>query len=262
MRNPWILAVFAAAVGLAAPAASGAGCTRQSPPHAVALLELYTSEGCSSCPVADQWFSGIARGGPGSDQVIPLALHVDYWDRLGWKDWFADARYTDRQQALARASGSRAVYTPGVFLNLQEFRGWSSPERFREALRAANAKPAGADIRLELETPAAGQLTVKASFKLKAGAASGQPLAFVAVYENRLQTDVGAGENRGVTLHHDYVVRAWIGPIRVDGAAEVSQPLALGRDWKTKDLGVAAFVQDAASREVLQATALSVCSPT
>ena len=262
MRDPWIAGALAAAVGLVAPAASGAECSRQSAPHAVALLELYTSEGCNSCPPADQWFSGIARGGPSSDQVIPLALHVDYWDRLGWKDRFADARYTDRQLALARAAGSRAVYTPGVFLNLQEFRGWSSPERFREALRAVNAKPAGADILLELETPAVGQLNVKVSFKLKAGAASGAPRAFVALYENRLRTEVGAGENRGVTLHHDYVVRAWIGPIPVVGAAEVSRALALGRDWKAKDLGVAAFVQDSASREVLQATALAVCSPT
>ena len=262
MAPAWICRTLAVIASIAVhPSSLAAQCAKQSPPHTVALLELYTSEGCNSCPPADRWLSGIARDGPGADSVVPLALHVDYWDRLGWKDRFASARYSERQQELARAAGSRAVYTPGVFLNLEEFRGWSSSARFQQALRAINAKPASADIRLELDTPAPAQLAVKAVFKVKPGA--GQAQAFLALYENRLRTEVGAGENRGATLHHDFVVREWIGPIRVDGAAELSRLLALGREWKTQDLGVAAFVQDAGGRgDVLQATALSVCSPT
>ena len=240
---------------MAAPAA--AQCVKQSPPHAVALVELYTSEGCSSCPRADRWLSRIAHDGPGADSVVPLAFHVDYWDRLGWKDRFASARFTERQYALARQAGSRAVYTPGVFLNFAEFRGWASA-RFGDALRATNGKPARADIRLELETPSEAQLTVKAGFRLKSGV-PGKGQAFVALYENRLSTDVRAGENRGVTLQHDYVVREWIGPIEVAGSAELRRTLALERDWKARDLGVAAFVQDSAAREVMQATALPVC---
>lgn len=250
MRTAWIAVV---AAGIAVPAA--AQCVKQSPPHAVALLELYTSEGCNSCPPADRWLSRIAADGPGADSVVPLALHVDYWDRLGWPDRFAAARFSERQYALARQAGSRAVYTPGVFLNFREFRAWGST-RFGDALRAVNAKPARADIRLELATPSAGRLDLKADFALKTPD-KGQ--AFVAVYENRLSTDVGAGENRGVTLRHDYVVREWFGPLDVDGAGELRKTLALGRDWKPHDLGVAAFVQDAAGREVLQATALANC---
>jgi hypothetical protein len=234
-----------------------ARCAKQSPAHAVALVELYTSEGCNSCPPADRWLSRIARDGPGADSVVPLAFHVEYWDRLGWTDRFASARFSERQYALARQAGSRAVYTPGVFLNFQEFRGWSSA-RFSDALRAINGRPARADIRLELDTPAAAQLAIKADFRLKSGAPEkGQ--AFVALYENRLNTDVKAGENRGVTLRHDYVVREWIGPIELKGGATLRKTLALERDWKLSDLGVAAFVQDAAGREVMQATALPVC---
>jgi hypothetical protein len=240
---------------MAAP--SAALCTKQSPPHAVALLELYTSEGCNSCPPADRWLSRIAREGPGADNVVPLAFHVDYWDRLGWKDRFASARFTERQYALARQAGSRAVYTPGVFLNFQEFRGWGSA-RFGDALRAINGKPARADIRLELDAPATAQLAIKAHFRLKPGVPEkGQ--AFVALYENRLSTDVKAGENRGVTLRHDYVVREWFGPLDVNGQAEFRKTLALQREWKAQDLGVAAFVQDPARGEVLQATALANC---
>jgi hypothetical protein len=238
-------------------ASAEARCTKQSPAHGVALVELYTSEGCNSCPPADRWLSRIARNGPGTDSVVPLALHVDYWDRLGWKDRFASARFSERQYALARRAGSRAVYTPGVYLNFQEFRGWGSA-RFSDALRAINGKPARADIRLELGRPAATQLAIKADFRLKSGAPEGAQ-AFVALYEQRLSTDVTAGENRSVTLRHDYVVREWIGPIELQSAATLRRTLALERDWKPRDLGVAAFVQDAAGRELMQATALPVC---
>ncbi|MGQ0653587.1 MAG: DUF1223 domain-containing protein [Betaproteobacteria bacterium] len=255
MDHVWIgTALVAVIAGSATPAV--AQCVKQSPPHTVALVELYTSEGCNSCPPADRWLSRIAADGPGVDNVVPLAFHVDYWDRLGWKDRFASARFTERQYALARQAGSRAVYTPGVFFNFEEFRGWGSA-RFSDALRAVNGKPARADIRLELDTPGAAQLAIKADFGLKS---PNKGQAFVALYENRLSTDVKAGENRGVKLRHDYVVREWIGPIAVSGAAELRRTLALQGDWKTGDLCVAAFVQDAAGREVLQATALAVCT--
>ncbi len=259
MRSCKYILVAVLAGATASPGITAeARCTKQSPAHAVALLELYTSEGCNSCPPADRWLSRIATEGPGADSVVPLAFHVDYWDRLGWKDRFGAARFSERQYALARQAGSRAVYTPGVFLNFQEFRGWGS-SRFDDALRAVNAKPARADIRLELETLSAARLSIKADFRLKAPNA-GQ--AFVALYENRLSTDVKAGENRGVTLRHDYVVREWFGPLDVDGKAEFSKTLAFQREWKAQDLGVAAFVRDPARGELLQATALANCITT
>ncbi len=260
MRNaPAILIGFIALAGAMAShgVSATARCAKQSPAHAVALLELYTSEGCSSCPPADRWLSRIARDGPGPDRVVPLAFHVDYWDRLGWKDRFGSPRFTERQYALARQAGSRSVYTPGVFLNLAEFRGWAST-RFDEALRAANDKPARADIRLELDRVAAAQLAITADFRLNSGAPESAQ-AFVALYEQRLSTDVKAGENRGVVLQHDYVVREWIGPIEIKGSATLRRTLALERDWKFGDLGVAAFVQDAGGRQVMQAAALAVC---
>jgi len=254
-----ILIGFVALAGAVAShgVSAEARCAKQSPAHAVALLELYTSEGCNSCPPADRWLSRIARDGPGPDRVVPLAFHVDYWDRLGWKDRFGSPRFTDRQTALARRAGSRAVYTPGVFLNFAEFRGWATT-RFDEALRAINGKPARADIRLELDWLAAAQLAITADFRLKSGAPESAQ-AFVALYEQRLSTDVMAGENRGVTLQHDYVVREWIGPIEIKGSATLRRTLALERDWKFGDLGMTAFVQDTGGGEVMQATSLAVC---
>lgn len=242
--------------------ALAAPCVKQSPSHTVALIELYTSEGCSSCPPADRWVSGIDRNEYNADRLIPLALHVDYWDQLGWKDRFASARYTERQQTLSALAKSRVVYTPEIFLSSREFRDWRSPAQFQQAVRKINAQPASADIRLELDPASPANLQIKASFSLKPGAVAAQPRAFIAIYENKLVTDVRAGENRGVALRHDYVVREWIGPLGISGgAAQYAKTVTLDRGWVAQNLGVGAFIQDAANGEVLQATALALCLP-
>ena len=255
-RSLAIAALLAAAMAHHA-AALAAQCAKQSPAHAVALVELYTSEGCDSCPPADRWLSQLRQPG-GGESVVALSLHVDYWDRLGWPDRFASRRFTERQQMLSRDGGTSFVYTPGVFLNLRELRGWRSPSGFHAALKQINARPAGADIRIELDRASPGNLLVKADFKTGSEASAGRAQAFVALYENRLSTDVRAGENRGATLRHDYVVREWFGPLEVGGATQFKKAIVLERAWKAKDLGVAAFVQ--AGSELLQATALDVCT--
>ncbi len=246
MHKTWLGILLTA---IAAPAAAQQ-CVGESPAHTVALLELYTSEGCNSCPPADQWLSRLRSDGPGADSVVPLAFHVDYWDRLGWKDRFSSPRFSERQYALAKQAGSRAVYTPGVFLNFAEFRGFG---RFEDAVRAINAKKAGAHIRLELQPPSGSRLPVKADFRAPPGSQ-----AFVALYENRLSTDVKAGENQGATLRHDYVVREWIGPVDLSQTSTIRRTFELQNDWKARDLGVAAFVQNGTN--VLQASALAACS--
>jgi hypothetical protein len=253
------LLVLAAAL-LAHPAWAGSACTAQSPAHTVALVELYTSEGCDSCPPADRWLSRVGEIGISGGALVALSLHVDYWDRLGWPDRFAHARYSERQGELSRLARSHTIYTPEVFVGLREVRAWGSPAQFRQAVKDINAKPALADIRLALEPASAAKLPVKAEFALKPGAAVGQPQAYVALYENRLSTDVTAGENRGVTLRHEYVVREWLGPIELRGGkASYASTVALDPQWKTADLGVAAFVQDFASGQILQAVALPLC---
>ena len=250
-------AILAVALSGLVPQAHAARCVKQSPAHSVALIELYTSEGCDSCPPADRWLSELAREAPGAEGFVALSLHVDYWDRLGWKDRFASPRFTERQRELARLSGRRGlVYTPGVFVNLQEFRGG----HLVDALRTINGHPAEADIRIELDSPARAQLSVRADFRLKPGAPAKQPRAFVVLYEDGLSTKVRAGENRGVALHYDRVVREWFGPIDVAGAATFARVLDLAPDWKPGRLGVAAFVEDRGKREVLQATALANCA--
>ena len=241
-------------------AVAATSCVKQSPAHTVALVELYTSEGCSSCPPADRWMSAIGRNGYSFDSVVPLALHVDYWDDIGWKDRFASGRFTGRQHRLTDLAGAKVVYTPEVFLGTRELRDWDSPTRFSNAVAAINAKPARASIRLELDPPVDGRIAVQANFRLADGVVADRAQAYIALYENRLSSDVRAGENSGVVLRHDHVVRQWIGPLNLaGGVAQVKHVLALPKDAVPRNLGVAALVQDEASRDVLQATALPAC---
>lgn len=245
-------------------------CSKKSPAHTVALLELYTSEGCSSCPPADKFVSGMHVGGGGAnapasvsgltlDQVVPLSLHVDYWDYIGWKDSFGQHTFTERQKALSQNAGSHTIYTPEVFIAGKELRDWSSD--LQAAIRRVNARPAQADITIRLGSLSGGSLPVE----VKAKAAQGSKL-YVALYQNDLVTEVRSGENRGATLRHDYVVRDWVGPIALlsdvkgndSGKAILSKTFLVSSSMGMRHLGVAAFVQ-ADKGNVLQAVALPIC---
>jgi hypothetical protein len=228
-------------------------CSKQSPAHTVALLELYTSEGCDSCPPADRFVSGLRSAGLTAAQVVPLSLHVDYWDYIGWKDIFARPAFTQRQRWLAQLASSHTVYTPEIFISGRELRNWRNG--VPAAVERINTMPAQASIKLNVGVPANGSLPIDVDVR----AASGSKL-FVALYENGLSSDVRAGENRGVTLRHDYVVRDWVGPVAVnaDGKQTLPRVLSLPTDAAGKNLGVAAFVQDDKGA-VLQALALPLC---
>ena len=259
-RGALFAATVVAAIGSGAAAAA---CTAVSPPHTLALAELYTSEGCDSCPPADRWMSGLTARGLGADKVVPLSLHVDYWDYIGWKDPFAQAQLTERQRQIARLASSTLVYTPQVVLAGRDFRGWAGGG-FESQVKAINAKPARADIELALSVTN-GTVNVAANAAVKsagvAGAASTKPQLFVALIQNRIVSPVKAGENRGVTLKHDYVVREWLGPLALgaDGKARLAKSITPPKGAPTNDLGVVAFVQDGANGEVLQALKLEAC---
>ncbi|MCC8405361.1 DUF1223 domain-containing protein [Paraburkholderia sp. MMS20-SJTN17] len=258
--------------GFCIGAASAAGplCAAQSPAHRVALVELYSSEGCDSCPPADRWL-GQWKSDGAAHGIVPLALHVDYWNNLGWTDRFSQHRFTERQQTLTRLAGAHTVYTPEVFVAGRELRDWSQRERFERRIDELVAEPAQASVALALSPHAPGAFAVDAQFTSTAASAAGPLSAYLAVYENALTSQVGAGENRGATLHHERVVRAWFGPVPLmAGHARIQQDLDLHDltgDAKPTALanaaadrfGVVAFVESDASGDVLQATDLPVC---
>ena len=188
------LALSAAAAALAPAAASGApACSARSGATVPAVVELYTSEGCSSCPPAERWLSALE----GRDGVVALAFHVDYWDSLGWKDRFAQPQFTQRQNATQRTSGARFAYTPQVLLDGRDQRDW--PALAPAALHGR----APATVALQLDRDATGL-----ALKVQPGAGAPAPLSgYVAVVDDGLQSKVSAGENRGATLREDGIVR-------------------------------------------------------
>jgi hypothetical protein len=238
--------------------AHAASCEKVSPVGTATVLELYTSEGCSSCPPADRWLSGAVRQ-HAQDNVVPLGFHVDYWDYIGWKDEFARAAYSQRQREVAAWARTRVIYTPQVVLNGRDYRGWSDSALKRDLARL-KSQPARADLRIQLET-AGDALLAKVDASVANAADRGGAALYLALTQNNLVTPVKAGENSGVTLHHDNVVREWIGPVAVaaDGRVTLTRKLALPKGASLADLGVSALVQKPDSGEVLQALALPAC---
>lgn len=238
----------------AAPAAGAdVACRGASGPRVVPLIELYTSEGCNSCPPADRWLAKtFAPGADGAASV--LAFHVDYWDKLGWPDRFARAAWSERQGAIARASRSATVYTPQVVLQGTDL-DWRDAAASREIARASSAAP-----RASIAVEAQGKdrsVAVVASARIPAAADRAGARLLVAYVDGGHVTDVKRGENRGVTLRHEHVVRelATSGAADASGALVLDTTIALPAEAGTHPQLVA-FVERDAPREVLQSVAL------
>lgn len=229
-----LLAAAGAAQAFAGPAACQADAGRVPP----VVVELYTSEGCSSCPPADRWLSSLQ----GRGDVLTLAFHVDYWDRLGWVDRFASPAITARQYALARTAGSAQVYTPQVVANGRDWRSWPK-------LPAAGA-PSPVTLSLAREGDRVHALV---------GAASQGPArleGYWAVLEDHHESKVRAGENAGETLRHDSVVRLYQPVAAWPAAAGAELDLAVSRGVPEHPRRVAFVVTDPATQRPLQAAVL------
>src|SRR3954469_8448481 len=144
MSMRFLIALLAAVF---AGVAHGEKCTARSGDKTAALVELYTSEGCDSCPPADRWLSSLGTQGYAPGRVVPLSLHVDYWDYIGWKDPYAKQQFSGRQRKLTQQQRLAFVYTPQVMLQGKDFRDWRGGG-FAQALARINAVPAAARLRL------------------------------------------------------------------------------------------------------------------
>jgi hypothetical protein len=236
-----------------------AECIARSGPQTAALVELYTSEGCSSCPPADRWLSSFTK--PGAQRVVPIAFHVSYWDYIGWKDLFADERYTERQRALAKATGARMVYTPQVMLSGRDLRDWSSARAFAASVERLNATAARAQLELTPQATADGTISGAAMARLLPGTRKDDLALFVVVTQNGLSSRVTAGENRGEKLAHDFVVRDLVVSRDFDSVQSIRAPFSFKprAGWNLERMAVAAFLQNLRTGEVLQALSAPIC---
>jgi hypothetical protein len=195
LANP-AAALLTLLVATAVQAQATGHCSARSGPAVAPVVELYTSEGCSSCPPADAWLSRL-KADPG---VVALAFHVDYWDRLGWKDRFASAAYTQRQAQSQRSSGARFSYTPQVIVD-----GVDRPDWSRAGSPSSARGRAAATVEVSLARDGN-------RFSASVATTTGAPVrlaAYWAVTEQGHVSAVKAGENEGATLRHDHVVREY-----------------------------------------------------
>ena len=241
MKSGMRVVLLVAVVGLAAFA-------QPVPAPVPIVVELFTSEGCSSCPPADAVLSKLARDQSISGvQVIPLGMHVTYWDELGWKDPASLAQATERQQDYSRVFGADRVYTPQAIVDGREELIGSADAGIRQAVAKAARQP---HARIALRTSVDG-----ASLKADATVSDVPPdvkeklHAWMFVTEDGLSSVVKRGENGGRTLHHDAVVRLAAG---ASFTAEkiLSFRVDLRPDWRREQMHAVMVLQGDSSRRI------------
>jgi len=219
------------------------------------VVELFTSEGCSSCPPADLLLGQLRQERDASGaEVILLGFHVDYWDFQGWRDRFDSAAYSHRQENYARQFHIEGPYTPQMIVNGEaEFVG-SDSNRARQAIAQAALQPPVAQVQISIA--AKGGLDVKAQSALASD-------VMLAITEDNLSTKVGRGENGGRILHHSAVVRELrrIGQANGTGFSG-TVPVTFEKEWKREDLRAVVFVQEASSGKILGAASVPLKSLT
>jgi len=245
----------------------GAAATGESPSHGSrrVALELFTSQGCSSCPRAEELLSRIAEDAALRDRVVPLAFHVDYWDGLGWTDPFGRRAWSLRQDAYGRALRlEEGVYTPQLVVDGQAQLVGSKGPQILEAIRVALLRPSVADVYLDVRLEEGRRsLVVAVAAEVRESVGAGKLLLRVALFESGLRTRVGRGENAGRTLRNDFIVRRLETALTMPptpGRRQGSSTFDLNRDWKPEHLGAAALLQDAESMRIVAATSRGVAA--
>lgn len=203
----------------------------------VQLLELYTSQGCSSCPPAERWLNALTQSDDLWKNIVPLAFHVDYWDYLGWKDRYASKRFSQRQRQQRLQGAVSSVYTPGFVVDGREWRGWFSRRALPDRL------------------PGAGRLVASLSdgeLHATYSGASGELTLNIALLGFGIVDRIRAGENHGADLPQEFVVLTHAQHLSNDGSWRLNMPANPYPDIKR--LAVALWVTPKDSLQPLQAT--------
>lgn len=235
------------------PAFAGEPVVVSSGDKQTAVVELFTSEGCSSCPSADRWLSRLVASPRDELDFLALAFHVDYWDYLGWKDRFAHADYTSRQRQLGANNLQHTIYTPEFFVNGMEVRGSNN---ILEKIQQSNAQPASLALELTVSREQT-HLLIDLHSPSERDAIGPVHLRYL-VYENDLSTEVRRGENSGETLKHQQVVRYMSKATNLQ--LDNRHRIAIDPKWNPESVGVAVLVTSPGNRHYLQALHTPVAS--
>lgn len=216
------------------------------------VVEIFTSEGCNTCPPADKYLQKLAKEQPVDGvEIIALQEHVDYWNRHGWTDPFSSPQFSNRQRYYSVFFKLSEVFTPQMIVDgTRQLSGKTGSRPIAEAAKDAKGK-----INLTVEKESGGILSVSVKVSgLPKITAADKTVLLLAVTENDLVSKVSAGENKGSTFRHMAVTRYLknIGEVTGDKMT-LAADIPLGKAWKRNDLGLVAFVQEIGSRRIIAA---------
>jgi hypothetical protein len=212
----------------------------------IAVLELFTSEGCSSCPPADELMGRIQNENK-DNQVYVLSFHVDYWDRQGWKDIFSNPDYTKRQYSYAKWLGKEPIYTPQLVINGKNDYVASDEIKVRNAIKNALSKPATAELSLEVT-----QINNKLNVSYNVNGIAKNSSLLLAVVQKSAKSNVKRGENANRILSHYQIVKGFHS-VTLKNNGKGSTFISVPKEYTTKDFEIIGFVQDVNTGAILGA---------
>lgn len=230
------------------------------------LVELFTSEGCSSCPPADDFLARLDKEQPvAGAEIIALEEHVDYWDHQGWNDPFSSADWTARQVEYVNRFRGNSAYTPEVVVDGQKSVVGGREREVFQAIAELSREPR-TELNLKVQSSAKGAANLVVRVGKLAATPGDLPEVWIAVAERELASSVSGGENQGRELRHSAVLRSLkkigvataAGESSYDGAAQIK----LKKEWKRENLQWIAFVQEKKSRKILGAASLGATAGT
>jgi hypothetical protein len=234
-------------------------CTVSVSEHQPVVIELYTSEGCSSCPPADQWLAQLDASKFTNTLVVPLALHVDYWDYIGWKDRFAQQQFSARQRDIVKTNQLSSAFTPQFVVNGKNFTPWRKTAAIKDYIELASTMSAQVKLSAQV-SQLNNELIIKGDVKgdIKSDIKATKEITFVnlVITEDQLKNDVTAGENKGEQLKHDSVVRRWISmSTHSTGFTHIEK---INPEWKSSSLHAYILVENR-QRQTLAAARIENC---
>lgn len=229
----------------------------ESPDYQVAVLEMFTSEGCGKCPAAEQFVHQLPREHAiDDDQLIVLEFHIDYLnERKGWVDRFARPAFSERQRQLARMNLEDVVYTPELIVSGEVVHNWR--QHLVDVVEFINDFDTKADLAIEARLQQ-DTLDIKAAINVRGEENRKFSKAYLALIEDDVKSVALGGDNAGRHFNHQNLVRAWLGPLDLNeqGSSELIQQIALHDDWEVEKLSLVALVQNMNDGLVLQGLSL------
>lgn len=224
----------------------------------LAVLELFTSEGCGLCPAADRWVHDLPNQGITNEELIVLGFHIDYLnDKKGWIDRFASPVFSDRQRQQAQINLYKTVYTPEFVVSGEVIHNWQ--KHVKEVVLAVNGFEPEAKISLTVLEKNK-QLVVDSHIMVEGNENRQYSQLYMAVTEDDIISKVSGGDNAGATFNHQNLVRQWLGPFALDesGETELSTTIKIDEAWDLNKIKIVALVQNLNDGFVLQGLALTL----